>query len=61
MLSRLYEGITRVEKKTVLYEGSGGACWRNATQLSERHDVSKNDACNITHGGLGMTNAYVKC
>ena len=28
-------------KKTVLYEGTGGARWHNVTQLSERHDVSK--------------------
>jgi len=33
--------VTTMEKKTVLYEGTGGACWHNVTQLSERHDVSK--------------------
>jgi len=32
-------------KKAVLYECAGGACSCNATQLSERHDVSKNEAC----------------
>ena len=37
--------VTTMEKKAVLYECAGGACSCNATQLSERHDVSKNEAC----------------
>jgi len=53
--------VTTMEKKAVFYGGAGSARWLNATQLSERHDVSKNDTCPYYHEGLGMTNAYVKC